>query len=112
MWGNLARWPRGRFSYVHGLAQIGPGGHAGREGRNMANPLMPKATAVWLVDNTTLTFDQIAEFCGLHRLEVQGIADGEVAIGMVGLDPVAGGQLTPEEVARCEADPTARLALV
>jgi len=78
----------------------------------MAYPLMPKATAVWLVENTSLTFEQIAEFCGLHRLEVQGIADGEVAIGMVGLDPVAGGQLTQEEVARCEADPTARLQLV
>jgi hypothetical protein len=78
----------------------------------MAYPLMPKATAVWLVENTSLTFDQIAEFCGLHKLEVQGIADGEVAIGMVGLDPVAGGQLTQEEVARCEADPNARLQLV
>src|SRR5438132_11270232 len=78
----------------------------------MANPLMPKATAVWLVENTSLTFEQIAEFCGLHRLEVQGIADGEVAIGMVGLDPVAGGQLTQEELSRCEADPTLRLHLV
>jgi hypothetical protein len=78
----------------------------------MANPLMPKATAVWLVENTTLTFEQIAEFCGLHRLEVQGIADGEVAIGMVGLDPVAGGQLTQQEIARCEADPAARLRIV
>ena len=53
----------------------------------MAQLLMPKATAVWLVQNTTLTFEQIAEFCGLHSLEVQGIADGEVAIGIVGLDP-------------------------
>ena len=55
----------------------------------MALPLMPKATAVWLVENTTLTFEQIAEFCGVHPLEVQAIADGEVAIGIVGLDPVA-----------------------
>ena len=78
----------------------------------MANPLMPKATAVWLVENTSLTFEQIAEFCGLHRLEVQGIADDEVAIGMVGLDPVAGGQLTQTEIERCEADPSARLQLV
>ncbi len=78
----------------------------------MTNPLMPKATAVWLVENTGLTFEQIAEFCGLHRLEVQGIADDEVAIGMVGLDPVAGGQLTQEEIARCERDPNTRLALV
>jgi hypothetical protein len=70
---------------------------------------MPKATAVWLVDNTKLTFEQIADFCGLHELEVQAIADGEVAIGMQGLDPVAGGQVSKEEVARCELDPDARL---
>ncbi len=75
----------------------------------MAKPLMPKATAVWLVDNTSLTFDQIAEFCGLHQLEVQGIADGEVASGMQGLDPVANGQLTQEEIERCQKDPKARL---
>ena len=75
----------------------------------MAQPLMPKATAVWLVDNTKLTFDQIADFCGLHELEVQAIADGEVAIGMQGLDPVAGGQISKEEIARCELDPDARL---
>jgi hypothetical protein len=78
----------------------------------MTHPLMPKATAVWLVENTSLTFDQIAEFCGLHRLEVQGIADGEVAVGMVGLDPIAGGQLTQEELDRCEADPTASLQII
>ena len=77
----------------------------------MAQLLMPKATAVWLVNNTTLTFDQIAEFCGLHSLEVQGIADGEVAIGIVGLDPTANGQLTKDEIARCEADSTARLKM-
>lgn len=77
----------------------------------MAAPLMPKATAVWLVDNTALTFTQIAEFCGLHDLEVQGIADGEVAMNITGLDPVTGGQLTREEIARCEADPAARLQL-
>jgi hypothetical protein len=77
----------------------------------MAQLLMPKATAVWLVQNTTLTFEQIAEFCGLHSLEVQGIADGEVAIGIVGLDPTANGQLTKEEIVRCEADPTARLKM-
>jgi uncharacterized protein len=75
-------------------------------------PLMPKATAVWLVDNTTLNFDQIAEFCGLHKLEVQAIADGEVAIGIVGLDPVVNGQLTLEEIKRCENDPRARLKMV
>lgn len=78
----------------------------------MAQLLMPKATAVWLVQNTTLTFEQIAEFCSLHSLEVQGIADGEVAIGIVGLDPTANGQLTKEEIVRCEADPTARLKML
>ncbi|MFO1188544.1 MAG: cell cycle transcriptional regulator TrcR [Alphaproteobacteria bacterium] len=75
----------------------------------MAQPLMPKATAVWLIENTTLTFDQVAEFCGLHALEVQAIADGEVAAGIVGLDPVASGQLTREEISRCEGDRTQRL---
>jgi hypothetical protein len=78
----------------------------------MTLPLMPKATAVWLVENTSLTFDQIAEFCGMHPLEVQGIADGEVAIGIVGMDPVANGQLTREEIARVEADKSTRLKMV
>jgi len=59
---------------------------------------MPKATAVWLVENTTLTFEQIAEYCGLHPLEIQGIADGDVATGIMGVDPVAGGQLTRENL--------------
>jgi uncharacterized protein len=77
----------------------------------MLAPLMPKATAVWLVENTSLTFDQIAEFCGLHPLEIQAIADGEVATQMQGLDPVANGQTTAEEIARCQADPNARLKL-
>jgi hypothetical protein len=77
----------------------------------MSSPLMPKATAVWLIDNTALTFDQIADFCGLHALEVKGIADGEVNIGMVGLNPIMQGQITKEEIERCEADPEARLAL-
>jgi len=77
----------------------------------MAQPLMPKATAVWLVDNTSLTFRQIAEFCGLHELEIKAIADQEVAVGMVGMDPVANGQLTKEEIERCERDPKARLRL-
>jgi hypothetical protein len=77
----------------------------------MPAPLMPKATAVWLVDNTSLTFEQIADFCGLHPLEIQAIADGEVANQMQGLDPVANGQTTAEEIARCQDDPDARLAL-
>ncbi len=78
----------------------------------MALPLMAKATAVWLVDNTTLAFTQIAEFCGLHELEVNGIADGEVAVGVKGLDPIANTQLTTDEIKRCEADPKAKLQLM
>src|SRR3977135_4364827 len=77
----------------------------------MPAPLMPKATAVWLVENTSLTFEQIADFCGLHPLEIQAIADGEVANQMQGLDPVANGQTTAEEIARCQIDPQARLKL-
>jgi hypothetical protein len=72
---------------------------------------MPKATAVWLVENTALTFEQIADFCELHPLEIQAIADGEVANQMQGLDPVANGQTTTEEIARCQADPQSRLKL-
>ena len=75
-------------------------------------PLMPKATAVWLVDNTTLTFRQIADFCGMHELEISGVADGEVAAGIKGFDPIANNQLTAEDIKRCEGDPVARLKLV
>ena len=78
----------------------------------MAQPLMPKATAVWLIEKTSLTFDQVAEFVGMHPLEVQAIADGEVAQGIIGYDPVLNGQITREEIARCEADPTARLQML
>lgn len=67
-------------------------------------PLMPKATAVWLVENSSLSFEQIAEFCGLHVLEVKGIADGDVAQGIKGMDPVTSGQITREEIAAGEAD--------
>jgi hypothetical protein len=74
-------------------------------------PLMPKATAVWLVENTSLTFDQIAEFCKLHPLEVKGIADGEVASGIKGHDPIASNQLTREEIAAGEKDAEHRLTL-
>ena len=74
-------------------------------------PLMPKATAVWLVSNTSLTFEQIAAFCGLHVLEVKGIADGDVAQGIKGLDPVTSGQLTREAIEEAERDPTRDLHL-
>ena len=77
----------------------------------MALPLMQKATAVWLVENTTLTFRQIADFCGLHELEVNGIADGEVAQGIKGFDPIANRQLTADEIKKGEADPAYRLRL-
>jgi len=75
-------------------------------------PLMPKATAVWLVENTGLSFRQIADFCHLHELEVKGIADGDVAAGIKGLDPVTGGQLTREEIAKAEKDPEYRLKIL
>ena len=78
----------------------------------MKLPLMPKATAIWLIDNTSLSFNQIADFCGLHELEVQGIADGDVATGMQGYDPIDNKQLTREEITRCENDKTANLELI
>ena len=78
----------------------------------MKKPLMPKATAVWLIENTRLTFEQISEFCNLHILEVQGIADGDVAVGMQGYDPIDNNQLTKEEINRCEKDSQARLKLI
>jgi uncharacterized protein len=78
----------------------------------MTLPLMPKATAVWLIDKTSLTFEQVADFCGMHPLEVQAIADGEVAQGIMGYDPVANSQVTAEDIARCEADPEARLRIL
>lgn len=77
----------------------------------MSQPLMPKATAVWLIQFTSLSFQQIADYSGLHPLEIQAIADGEVAVGMVGLDPVANGQLTKEEIIRCERNQSARLRM-
>lgn len=71
---------------------------------------MPKATAVWLIDNTALTFEQIGEYCGLHSLEIQGIADGEVAVGIVGRDPIANGDLSKDEIETCEQDKGKRLS--
>lgn len=77
----------------------------------MALPIMRKATAVWLVDNTTLTFEQIANFTGMHELEIQGIADGDVASGVKGFDPIVNNQLTAEMIAKAEADPSLSLTL-
>ena len=77
----------------------------------MAKPIMAKATAVWLVDNTTLSFKQIAEFVEMHELEIQGIADGDVAAGVKGFDPIANNQLTQEELDKAQAHPTHKLTL-
>ena len=78
----------------------------------MALPLMQKATAVWLVENTSLTFRQIAAFCGLHELEISGIADGEVAQGIRGMDPISTNQLTREEIENCEKNADRNLELM
>lgn len=80
--------------------------------RQEENTLTPKQTAIWLIDNTALTFDQIAKFCNLHSAEVQAIADGTVASGMVGENPIMNGELTKEEIARCEKDDTAELEVI
>src|SRR5438132_6913764 len=77
-----------------------------------AVPLMPKATAVWLVENTALAFEQVADFCKLHVLEVKAIADGDAAQGIKGLDPVLTGQLTRDEITEAEADPNRKLKLL
>jgi len=77
----------------------------------MAYPLMPKATATWLIENTALTFEQVAEFCNLHPLEVQALADGEVNSGIMGASPILNGELTAEEIARCEKNTNARLKM-
>ena len=76
------------------------------------SPFMPKATAVWLVENTTLTFKQIAEFCDLHELEVKGIADGDVAKGIKAYNPILAGQLSREEVEECSKNPDKKLSLL
>ena len=75
-------------------------------------PFMPKATTVWLVENTTLTFKQIAEFCNLHELEIKGIADGDVAKGIKAYNPILAGQLSREEIEICSKDPLKKLKLI
>ena len=76
----------------------------------MSSLLMPKATAVWLIENTSLTFEQIADFCNLHVLEVQAIADGDVGQGIIGFDPIQNGQLSREEITKCSNDPNLKLS--
>src|ERR671911_2530678 len=90
---------------------VRPAGARRRAAMSDRKPLMPKATAVWLVSNTSLTFEQIAAFCGLHVLEVKGIADGDVAQGIKGLDPVTSGQLTREAIEEAEREPSRDLHL-
>lgn len=82
-----------------------------REEVVMSSPLMPKATALWLIENTALTFSQIAEFCGLHILEIESLANGDMDSSMTGFDPIIASQLTPEEIKRCEIDPEAKLRM-
>ncbi len=77
----------------------------------MSGPLMPQSTAVWLIDNTTMTFEQIGAFCDMHPLEVQALADGDIGQGIKARDPIEVGELTREMIASCEADPAARLKL-
>src|SRR5215204_5839466 len=102
-----------RIPVIHDDTGPRPEGRAGRRGDlpMQEAPLMPKATAVWLVENTALSFDQIAEFCKLHPLEVKAIADGDSAQGIKGLDPIQTGQLTREEIDRGVADPEHKLQL-
>ena len=76
------------------------------------SPFMPKATAVWLVENTTLTFKQIAEFCKLHELEIKGIADGDVARGIKAYNPILAGQLSREEIESCSKDPNKKISIL
>ena len=80
--------------------------------RTIKLPLMPKATAIWLVDNTSLSFRQIGDFCGMHELEIKGIADGEVGAGIKGLNPITSGQLTKEEIDRCVASEEEELQII
>ena len=77
----------------------------------MSTPLMPKSTSVWVVENTSLTFEQISKFCNLHILEIQGIADGEVAVGIRGKNPIMSGELSKEEIKKCEEDPSKNLEI-
>lgn len=77
----------------------------------MPLPLFPKATAVWLISNTSLTFEQIADFCGMHIFEVQGIANSEVAVGIMGKSPISNNVLTEDEIKRCQEDPTAKIVM-
>ncbi len=114
MTSSLTIWDLGRYKGAKSDDDAGTpvaNRFTGKRKTDMTRPLMPKATAVWLVENSVLTFQQIAEFSGLHMLEIQAIADGEVAIGMQGLDPIRSGEVDGELLKKCEADPTARLEI-
>src|SRR4029079_9372662 len=103
-----------RIPVIHDDTGPRPEGRAGRRGDlpKQEAPRMPKATAVWLVENTALSFDQVADFCKLHPLEVKAIADGDAAQGIKGLDPIQTGQLSREEIEKAVADPDYRLHLL
>src|SRR4029079_2066990 len=102
-----------RIPVIHDDTGPRPEGRAGRRGDlpKQEAPRMPKATAVWLVENTALSFDQIADFCKLHPLEVKAVADGDAAQGIKGLDPIQTGQLTREDIDRAEHDSSVRLRI-
>jgi uncharacterized protein len=108
--GKANKEVRSRFPGTGEICQA-PSGRTMRRSDPMTKPLMAKATAVWLVDNTTLSFKQIADFCGMHELEVQGIADGDVAQGVKGSDPIANNQLDASEIEKAQENPLHKLKL-
>ena len=114
--------PKSHFAWTGGSQKILDKGRVSKYNKKFSNlrkkinmqefPFMPKATAVWLVENTNLTFKQIAKFCNLHELEVKGIADGDVAKGIKAYNPILAGQLSREEIDACSKDPERNLNLI
>ena len=114
--------PKSHFAWTGGSQKILDKGRVSKYNKKFSNlrtkvimsdaPFMPKATAVWLVENTTLTFKQIAEFCNLHELEIKGIADGDVAKGIKAYNPILAGQISREEIEVCSQDPNKKLSLI
>ena len=115
--------PKSHYAWTGGAQKIFDKGRVSKYNKKFSNlrtknksmtdaPFMPKATAVWLVENTTLTFKQIAEFCKLHELEIKGIADGDVAKGIKAYNPILAGQILREEIENCSKDPTKKLSLI
>ena len=115
--------PKSHYAWTGGAQKILDKGRVSKYNKKFSNlrtknnhmtetPFMPKATAVWLVENTTLTFKQIAEFCNLHELEIKGIADGDVAKGIKAYNPILAGQLSRDEIELCSKDPNKKLSLL